>query len=154
MKYPDVDGESTTAGFEKQIELQSFQFGIGRGIASARGTSTRESSEASVSEITVTKLSDGASLKLMEESLYGELDNEVEITFTRTQTGGGVQAYLKYTLTGCGISGYSLSSGGDRPSESLSLNFDKFQMEYGTIGDDQSGGTAKSGYDLSTAKKV
>lgn len=68
MKYPDVDGESTTAGFEKQIELQSFQFGIGRGIASARGTSTRESSEASVSEITVTKLSDGASLKLMEES--------------------------------------------------------------------------------------
>jgi type VI secretion system secreted protein Hcp len=152
MKYDGIDGESEVSGFEKQIELNSFQFGVGRGISSARGTSTRESSEASVSEITVTKLTDGSSLKLLEASLYGTLDKTVTLTFTRTQTGGGTQAYLTYVLTGTGVSGYSFSSGGDRPSESISLNFDKFEFKYGKIGDDISGATAATKYDLATAK--
>ncbi|MBC9208254.1 type VI secretion system tube protein Hcp [Roseomonas aerophila] len=153
MKYQGVDGESTTTGYEKQIELQSFQLGVGRGISTARGTSTRESSEASVSEVTVTKQTDGASLKLFEESLYGKLDHEVIITFVRTQTGGGVQPYLRYTLTGAGVSGFSLTSGGDRPQESVSLNFDKIEMTYGMIGDDQTGSNASTAYDLATAKR-
>jgi type VI secretion system secreted protein Hcp len=33
-------------------------------------------------------------------------------------------------LDGTLISGYSISSGGDRPSESLSLNFTKIDSEY------------------------
>jgi type VI secretion system secreted protein Hcp len=153
MKYPGVDGESTVSGFTGQIELQSFQFGVGRGISHARGTSTRESSEASVSEITVTKHTDGASLKLLEAALHGTLDKQVVITFTRTQSGGGVQAYLSYTLTDCGVSGFSLSSGGDRPNESLSLNFSKFEFQYGKVGDKLSPENASTTYDLATAKK-
>jgi type VI secretion system secreted protein Hcp len=154
MKYGAVTGEARTTGFDGQIELTSFEFGIGRAIASARGTSTRESSEAGVSEIVVTKLTDGASLKLMEEALYGKLDNKVDITFTRTLTGGGTQAYLKYSLEGCGISGFSSRSGGDRPTESISLNFDKFTKQYGKIGDDLANSSATSGYDLATAAKL
>jgi type VI secretion system secreted protein Hcp len=153
MKYPSVDGESTTKGFEKQIELSSFQFGVGRGIANARGTSTRESSEASVSEITVSKLTDAASLKLLEQSLHGKLDNQVVITFTRTLSGGGVQAYLEFTLNGCGISGFSLASGGERPNETLSLNFDKFEFKYGKVGDELSSSSSSTAYNLATASK-
>ena len=32
MKYGDIDGAVTTTGFEKWIELSSFQWGVGRGI--------------------------------------------------------------------------------------------------------------------------
>ena len=84
VKYPDVKGESKLEGFTDYFEVSSFQFGVGRGIGSARGTSTRESGIASVSEVVVTKQSDGTTIKLFEEALHGELDNVVDIKFTRT----------------------------------------------------------------------
>jgi type VI secretion system secreted protein Hcp len=44
-------------------------------------------------------------------------------------------SFQKYVLTNTLISGYSLSSGGDRPSESISLNFTKVDSEYMNIDD-------------------
>ena len=47
---------SRPKGWEDWIELNSFQFGVGRGIASPTGGSAdRESSAPSISEITITK---------------------------------------------------------------------------------------------------
>src|SRR5690349_18479040 len=120
MQYDGADGESTIKGYDKYIELSSFQFGVGRGIKSASGQSTREGNIASVSEITVTKENDGASLKLFQESLMGKLDKKVKIAFVRTG-GDEPKCYLRFELEGCGISGFSMSGAGDRPSESLSL---------------------------------
>jgi type VI secretion system secreted protein Hcp len=52
------------------------------------------------------------------------------------------------------ISGYSLSSGGDRPSESLSLNFTKFDSEYIKVDDKLAPATTGHYiYDLTTAKE-
>lgn len=148
MNYDGIPGEATTTGFTKQIELNSFQFGVGRGISSAYGQSTRESSIASVSEITVSKPSDGSSTKLFVAALTGTLDKKVTISMVRTAS-GSVQPYMVYELEGCGISGYSVSSGGDRPSESISLNFDKVSFKYLLVGDDLSESPEVVGYDLS-----
>jgi type VI secretion system secreted protein Hcp len=148
MKYDGIEGEATTTGFEKQIEMNSFQFGVGRGISSAYGQSTRESSIASVSEITMTKPSDGASTKMFVAALTGELNKKVTISMVRTSA-GSVQPYMVYELEGCGISGYSVSSGGDRPSESVSLNFDKISFKYLLVGDDLNSSPEVVGYDLS-----
>ncbi|WP_137125149.1 type VI secretion system tube protein Hcp [Roseomonas sp. HF4] len=148
MKYDGIEGEATTTGFEKQIEMTSFQFGVGRGISSAYGQSTRESSIASVSEITMTKPTDGSSTKLFVAALTGELNKKVTISMVRTSA-GSVQPYMVYELEGTGISGYSLSSGGDRPSESLSLNFDKISFKYLLVGDDLNQSPEVVGYDLS-----
>lgn len=148
VKYDGIEGEATTTGFEKQIEVTSFQFGIGRGISSAYGQSTRESGIASVSEIVVTKPSDGSSPKLFVAALTGTLDKKVTVSMVRTAS-GSVQPYMVYELEGCGISGYSLSSGGDRPSESVSLNFDKISFKYLLIGDDLNNSPEVVGYDLS-----
>ena len=135
MKYGSkIKGTVTTKGYVDQIELHSVQFGSGRGIGSARGRgSNREASEPSLSEVTVTKDWDPASSsKLFEESVSGKLDNTVELSFTTT--GGTKQeTFLKVTLKNCGISGYSISSGGDRPSESISLNYDFIEFEPYTV---------------------
>jgi type VI secretion system Hcp family effector len=40
------------------------------------------------------------------------------------------EPYMKYILEDLLVSGYSVSSGGDRPTESLSLNFTKIEFEY------------------------
>jgi len=151
MKYEGIDGESTTDSHSKWIELMSFQFGTGRAVASARGGSTREGSTVSVSEIVVTKQQDCASAKLFVASCTGQLNKAVQIDFVRTSK-GEQQTYAQYDLEGTGISGYSVSSGGDRATESLSLNFDNIKFKYLAIGDDLSGDPETVGYNLATAK--
>ncbi len=153
MEYQDVPGEATVKGYEKYIELSSFQLGVGRGIKHAAGQSTREGNIASVSEITVTKESDGASLKLFQESLMGKLDKKVKIAFVRTG-GDEPKCYLRFELEGCGISGFSMSGASERPSESLSLNFDKVTMFYNPVGDGLAGNEGNFGWNLATATKV
>jgi len=153
LKCADWEGESKLKGFEKCFEVSSFQFGVGRAIGSARGTSTREGSIASVSEITVTKVSDGVSTKLFEEALVGKMDKKVEFHFLRQGADGGV-AYVVVKLEGCGISGFSVSSGGDRPSESISLNFDKIEFGYNPVADGLTGNYGGYTYDLATGNKA
>jgi type VI secretion system secreted protein Hcp len=130
MKYGDtIKGRTTTQGFAGWMELGSLQFGAGRGIGSAKGKGTnREASEPSLSEITVTREWDAeASAALFQESVMGSLDTKVTIKMTSTNK-GVVETFLEINLEETGISGYSVSSGGDKPSESLSLNYGKIEF--------------------------
>jgi type VI secretion system secreted protein Hcp len=152
MNWDGVPGDVTTAGFEKWIELQSFQWGVGRGIGSAMsGQASRESSIPSVSEVVVTKRMDASSPGLWTDSVAGQLNTTVKIAFTTTSKGATTK-FLTYELTNTGLSGYSLSSGGEMPTESLSLNFTKVVWSF-TGTDAAVSGTPKTqGYDLSLAK--
>lgn len=152
LKCTDWPGESKVEGFNDYFEVNSFQFGVGRHVGAASGTSKREGSMVSVSEVTMTKESDKASIKLFEEALHGPLSRKVEIAFVRTGAGNTPVAYITMTLEGCGVSGFSLSSGGDRPNESLTLNFDKIEYSYNPVADDLSGKPIKYSWDL--AKKT
>jgi type VI secretion system secreted protein Hcp len=135
MKYGSLNGEVTAAGYEKWIELGSLQWGVGRGISSgAGGDSKREASAPSISEITITKTFDSFSPLALKEALGGAGET-VKIDITRTDAKGKHQAFQKYILDLTMISGYSISSGGDRPSESLSLNFAKLDSEYIAVDD-------------------
>ena len=154
MKYDGIDGDVTEEGHGKWIEVNSFQWGVGRGISSPVGGSIdRESSAPSVSEITVTKAQDTATIKLVDSALQGE-GKTVHLDFCKTDK-GKLEVYLTYTLTNTMISGYSLSSGGDRPQESLSLNFTKIEVKM--LQNDATGAGADSSnvtYDMSKAKVV
>jgi len=117
-----VKGDVTADGHQDWIELTSFQFGVGRGISSPTGGSKdRESSAPSVSEITVTKEQDAATGKLLTEAYQGKGVKAV-IHLCKTDK-GKLETFMEYELEDTMISGYSISSGGDRPTESLSLNF-------------------------------
>jgi type VI secretion system secreted protein Hcp len=151
VKCDSWKGESKVEGFNDYFEVSSFQFGVGRAISAARGTSTREGNIVSVSEITLTKVSDKSSIKLFEEALHGPLDRKVEIAFIRQGAGNKPTAYITIKLEGCGLSGFSMSSGGDRPTESLTLNFDKIEYNYDPVGDDLTGSPLKYGWDLAKA---
>ena len=152
MNWDGVPGDVTTQGFEKWIELTSFQWGVGRGIGSAMsGQASRESSIPSVSEIVVTKRMDGSSPGLWTDSVAGQLNTTVKIAFTTTSQGATTQ-FLNYELTNTGLSGYSLSSGGDMPTESLSLNFTKVVWSFTGTDPSVSGTPVTQGYDLTLAK--
>lgn len=153
VKCTEWKGESKVKGYTDCWEVHGFNFGVGRAVAAARGTSTRQGSVASVSEITVSKQSDAVSVKLFEEALKGKLDRKVEIHFLRTGE-DEPKPYVILKLEGCGISGFSISSGGDRPTESVTLNFDKVEFGYDPIGDGLTGKYSGFTWDLAAAAKA
>lgn len=152
VKFGDVEGGVTEDKHKGWIEVNSFQFGVARSVSSGAGGQTRESTAPSISEIVVSKVNDIASPKLYEDSLAGTFDTPVTIEMTQT-TKKATETYLKIELTDCGISSYSISSGGDAPMESLSLNFTK--IEYIPTPLDNKGNPKagpKVGYDLLALK--
>ena len=154
MNYDGITGDVTAAGHEKWIELTSFQWGVGRGITAASSSSAdREGSAPSVSEIVVTKVQDVSSNNILRGALglapIGE-GKKVTIDLCKTDK-GTLEPYMQFELTNTLISGYSMSSGGDRPSESLTLNFTAIQSKLTTMNPDNSTGDPDvAQYDLST----
>jgi len=130
MKVDSLDGDVTEDTHKKWIELNSLQFGVGRAITTRSGGGEhRDASLPSVSEVVVSKHLDPSSVPLFKWSVGGTDAKTVKIELV---SAGGAKAYVyeKIELTECLISSYSLSSGGDKPSESVSLNFTKVQVTY------------------------
>ena len=150
-----IKGNVTADGYKGWIELSSTQWGAGRGISAPVGQSSdRESSAPSVSEVIVTKKYDESSALLFAESLQGE-GVPVEIHYLKTAV-GKLETFLVVLLSNAMVSGYTLSSGGDDPMESLSLNFTKIEAKH--VGSDAQGKAGASplavNYDLALAKIV
>jgi type VI secretion system secreted protein Hcp len=154
VKYAAINGDVTESTHSQWIEVNSFQWGVGRGISSPTGgSSDREASAPSVSEIVVTKPTDIASVDLLDAALEGE-GEDVTIDFCKTDK-GSLNVYLSYTLNNTMISGYSISSGGDRPQESLSFNFTKIACKDVSLGSkNEDGQPATVTYDVGQAKIV
>jgi type VI secretion system secreted protein Hcp len=130
MNYGGITGDGSTisCGGSNSIEISSFQWGVSRETSSPTGgSSDREASTPSVSEIVVTKPTDSSSPLFLKEALAGTAGKTVQIDFCSGH-GGNQTPYLQYTLTNTLVSKYSISSGGDRPTESISLNFEKITM--------------------------
>jgi type VI secretion system secreted protein Hcp len=63
-------------------------------------------------------------------------------------TKGKVETYLTFEFEDTGVSKYALSSGGEAPMESLSLNFTKMTFTFTSHDPSISGSPETVGYDL------
>lgn len=124
-----IKGDSITAGHEKWITIDSIQWGVGRSISARAGGTDRETSNPSHSEITFAKSADIASTALMAQATGGLSLKKATIHFLNTHE-NKPQIYMQIDLHEPIVSSYSASSGGDRPSESFSLNFTKIVTFY------------------------
>ena len=154
LKLGSIEGGATEKDHDKWIEIGSMQFGTGRGIDMNVGSTTnRSATQPSISEITLSKTLDGSSNNLFYEAVIGK-GVEAKIHFTRSE-GEKMETYLEYTLEAAMVSSYSVSSGGDVPSESISLNYTKIEIKHtptktdGTLGDPKT-----AGYNLTTGEKI
>ena len=112
LNYGDIKGDVTESAHVDWIELESVQFGSVR--YDPGGPVGHK-----VSEVVVTKGPDRASHPLMRESLGGK-PTPATIHFAK----GDGHVHLTVNLTGTVISSYKFSGkGGDRPLETLTLNF-------------------------------
>ena len=155
MKFEGINGAVTTKGFEKWIELLSFNFGLGRSIGTAaRGSTNREGAEPHFAEVTITKPFDVASVKLEEDAWGGHLDSKVTFKFTTT-TKDSVTTFLAIDLEKAGVSGYQVSSADQgNPTESVSINYAKITVTHTGVDAKGGGSPIKAGYNLETMTKV
>lgn len=144
-----IKGDSKVSAHADWITCDSLQLGVGRSISSSGGNVSRDTSNPSFSEVTISKSTDIASSDLFFQATSGKSLGKAEIHLV--QTGGTdvkEQVFMKIELEEALISSYSMSSGGDRPSESFSINFTKISYQY----DDFSGAKKTTGtpkkYDL------
>ena len=153
MNYDNLNikGDVTADGYMNWIELNSFQWGVNRAISSPTSGGAREASAPSVSEITITKMMDQSSPSLLQQALAGE-GKPVVIDLVKTDSRGTLFAYAEYKLENVLISSYSVSSGGDRPSESISLSFTKVQFIFNSQSIDGTITPSQLTYDLTSAR--
>ena len=154
VKYDGIDGDVTTTGHEKWIEVNSLQWGTGRGISNSSGSGAdREGSTPSVNEISVTKDLCSASPNLLRASLGLKPADEgktVNIDFCKTDT-SKPEPYLQFTLENCLVSAYAINSEGDRPTETVTLNFTKVEFKNTAMGPaNETGSPDTASYDMTT----
>lgn len=127
MDYEGVVGEATADGFKDQVTVMSLNFNVQRLINSYTGTTKdREASSARLGDITITKLQDNATPKLLEEATVGK--GKKCVFHMTTQGEDSINEIIKIDLTDALISSFSMSASGDRPFESLTISYTSIEV--------------------------
>ena len=148
LKYGTINGDVTASTYRGWIELDSFQWG-----ATSPPTTPGTAGKVSLSDITVSKRLDAASVQLINQVFTGSVTQSVTIVFSKDNATGVFSKetskvpYLRYMLQDTLVSSYSFNSGGDNlsgptgtaalpavagglPMETLTLNFAKVVIDY------------------------
>lgn len=146
-----IKGDSKVEGHDDWITIETLSLNVHRDItASGKGTD-RDTSNPHISEMILTKSSDMASSDLFSQACGGKSLGEAEIHFI--QTGGDKsQVFLKYKLTDAIVSSYSISSGGERPVETIGLNYTQIKTQYDQFSGDKVATGSEKGWDLMVNK--
>ena len=155
LKIDGIEGESQDSKHKGEIELESFSWGAQQTGTAASGGGMG-AGKVAMQDFHITKKVDKASPKLMLACADGE--HLKKAVLTARKAGKDQQEFLKVTLSDLLVSSYQTGGHGHGeiiPTDQISLNFAKIEMEYkeqkpdGTLG-----GAVKAGYDVKTMKKV
>jgi type VI secretion system secreted protein Hcp len=142
LKVDTIPGESADKAHANEIDVLSWQWGLTQsGSAHVGGGSG--SGKVDVKDLTVTKYVDAASPALLKYCCTGAPLKSAVLTIRKA--GGTPLEYYVVTLTNVIISSVTPggASGQDRLSESITLNFGQFQVQYTPQKADGTGGAAK-----------
>ena len=154
LKFGNVKGNVTAAGYAGQIAIKSLSFGVDRKVSMEAGNlSNRESSKPTLSRIEIVKDADSSVTALLKEALTGSVGQEAIITFTRTGP-SGVQEFMAYKLTNCIISSYKIDALDEEgQTERLFLSYSAIEVSYKDHdASNKSGSPQRVRYDVKAAK--
>jgi len=157
VNYEGIKGESSDTGHKGWMDVESVSWGVGRQINSGTATQgDRESSNAVISDLQITRHMDSSTPKIFIESCCGT-GKEVKIHLSKTGTGTGADVYMEYTLKNALISSYSVNGVGqdtNRPTEVLTISFVDVEVKYTPFDEDGNAEAAIAvGYDTATNTK-
>src|SRR3974390_3856377 len=129
LKLGTLKGESVVKGFEDQMQIASWSWGMTQ-TGTTHTASGGGAGKVDVSDLTVTKTIDAASPTLSLSCCKGTHYDTAVLTMRKA--GGTALEYVTLTLTDVLISSYSVAdaSGGDQLTDTFTLNFGKFKYSY------------------------
>jgi len=131
IKLDTIVGESTSKGFEKCMEIQSFSLGAMNPVTISSAAGGGGGGKATLASLSFSKKSDSASPNLYQACVTGA--HIATGTVTLRKAGGTAMPYLVYTLGVIYVDAvhWSGSTGGDdTPTESVSLTFGQLTVDY------------------------
>jgi type VI secretion system secreted protein Hcp len=146
---PEVKGESPVKGFENQLQLLSWSWGMSQTGTTHDGKGGG-GGKVNVQDLSISKFVDQSSAPLILALCTGKHYDKV--TMTLRKAGGSPLAYLVVELTEVIVTSASMggSGGEDRQTDSFTLNFAKFSYKYQPQKKDGSkdGGEITATYDI------
>ncbi|SRR5690554_5790409 len=157
MNYDGIKGESADSNHQGWMDIDSIQWGVNRRITAASSTQNdRESANAEISDLVVTRRMDSATPSLFIEACCGT-GKDVVIHLSKTGTGSGADVYMEYTLKNALISNYQVSAAAQetgRPTEVLTISFVDLEVKYTPYDEDGKAEAAIAvGFDTATNTK-
>lgn len=129
LKIEGIPGESADEQHRDEIEIYSWSWGASNPVTVGGGGQT--TGRAIFQEFQVVKQLDKSTPLLMRACAKGAHIPSA-VLFVRKAGATTPVTYYKITMQDCIVSSYQTSAngGGDRPTESLSLNFTKISFDY------------------------
>ncbi len=154
LQIDGIQGDATHETHKQWTDIKAMHWNVARNMnTSAGSTANREASEPTVSEVVLVKVSDSSSTKLFQEACTGKTGKRATIHLVTTGSPG--DTYIEYILTNTLVANYSVDTSGDRPVETVKLNFTKMEVKY--IPYDESNNPKSpmiASYDLTTTKSA
>ncbi|MDT3376343.1 Hcp family type VI secretion system effector [Labrys portucalensis] len=152
LQLDGIQGDATQEQHKKWMDIEAIHWNVSRNMNTSAGSAAnREASEPTISEVILTKVSDSSSTRLFQEACSGRTGKTAVIHLVSTGSPGNT--YIEYTLTNTLLANYSVDSNGDRPVETIRLNFTKMQVKYTPYNEDNTSGSPTiATYDLATTK--
>ena len=156
VKWDGIKGNVTAKGYPDHMAINSFAFGLARGITMEAGNmSNREANRPSIREVTISKPADNSATAIFKESVSGSAGKK--LTFKFVQTGADkIHEFMTYDLEDVLVSGYSISADAEGdPIETISLSFSKIMVKYNDFDkSNKSASPQRVGYDLTSGRAL
>jgi len=129
LQLDGIQGDATHETHKNWMDIESISWGVTRNMNTTAGSAAnREASEPTVHDMVLTKVSDSSSTKLFQEAVSGKTGKKATIHLVTTGSPG--DTYIEYILTNVLVADYQVGTGGDRPTETVALNFTKMEVKY------------------------
>jgi type VI secretion system secreted protein Hcp len=130
LDAPGINGESQLQGYANKIECLSFSHAVAMQVYRDAGSSERTTGKLGMQEFTLSKYMDRSTPVLNQACCEARKLGDCKVTVGRNND-GLVVPLMVYSLIDVIVSSVSAaSSGGDRPAETLTLNFTGIEWEY------------------------
>ena len=142
IKIGDIQGESADGKHAKEIDVLSWSWGMSQSGTTHTGGGGG-SGKVSVQDINFVKFVDASTHALIKACCDGSHFKEAKLTVRKA--GKEALEYIKLTMKEVIVTSVATggSGGEDRLTESISLNFAEFKLEYTPQKDDGTGDSAK-----------
>jgi type VI secretion system secreted protein Hcp len=126
LQLGDVVGDATKVGYEKWIEVLSWSWGASNPTTVGAGAGL-SAGKVSVSDLSLMKVADSATPRLIDAVANGVHFPKAALAIRRSSDRF---EYMRIRLEEVMVSSDQLSAGGERPTESVSLSFARYVVDY------------------------